>query len=275
MKDMSSAKSKGVEWARRMLWPYHFRGKTRILGYCTPKEGVRRANVFGFDMDVDLSEYIQRHIYLGCYEPRETRWVRQWLRPGMNVIDVGANVGYFTALAASCIGPHGRIFSIEPSPYAFERLQRFLGMNGLKQVHAFQGGLADCDGRRTLYWGPEAARNHAPSMVEDSGSFSADVPIWTLDRCLEDWQVDRVDLLKMDVEGFEHRVLRGGLRALRDRRIKAILIEFNEWGLEKDGTSCDALYAFLISHGFRDNRQKPAFLPHNVENRFLTLREEK
>jgi FkbM family methyltransferase len=225
-------------------------------------------------MEVDLSEYIQRHIYLGCYEPRETRWVRDWLRPGMTVIDAGANVGYFTALAASCVGTGGRVFAVEPSPYAFERLQRFLDSNHLMQACAFQAGLGDFDGMRTLYWGPENARNHAPSMVQGTGEFSTEVPVWTLDRCLSDWRIDRVDLLKIDVEGFEHRILRGGLRALKGQRIKAILIEFNDWCLKKDGSSCQELYNFLVESGFADNRAKVAFRPDDVENRFLTLTEQ-
>src|ERR1041385_7304916 len=84
------------------LRPYHFRGKLRLLRALTPSQGERLAGVFGTRMHLDLGEDIQRHIYLGAFEPRETALVRHWLHPGMTFVDVGANAGYYTALAAHC-----------------------------------------------------------------------------------------------------------------------------------------------------------------------------
>jgi hypothetical protein len=73
-----------------------------------PSQRERLVSAYGQMMHLDLSDFIQRKIYFGCYEPKETELVRRWLRPGMNVFDVGANVGYYTALAANLVGPAGR-----------------------------------------------------------------------------------------------------------------------------------------------------------------------
>jgi hypothetical protein len=80
------------------LRPVYFRGKGRLLNLVVGDPGERVAHVAGNCMRLDLSEYIQRSIYFGCFEPRETRLVRRWLKPGMTCVDVGANVGYYTLL---------------------------------------------------------------------------------------------------------------------------------------------------------------------------------
>src|SRR4029079_6897726 len=95
-----------------LLRPIWFRGKLRLLDPRTAKTGQRTAKVFGCKMNLDLSDLIQRRIYLGCYEPAETAFFRKILRPGHKVVDVGANVGYFTALAASLVGPGGAVVGI-------------------------------------------------------------------------------------------------------------------------------------------------------------------
>src|SRR5436190_21982560 len=96
-----------------VLRPIPFR-KFRLLNPLVPTRGFRRAKIFGASMELDLADIIQRQIYLGCYEPDCTRWAKRALRPGGVMIDVGANVGYFTALAAARVGLAGRVFAIEP-----------------------------------------------------------------------------------------------------------------------------------------------------------------
>ena len=83
--------------------PLRFRGKYRIMNRFLPKEGVRPCDVFGYRMKLDLSDWIQRNIYLGSYEQPQTSHLLAYLKPGMTFVDVGANVGYYTAMAASKI----------------------------------------------------------------------------------------------------------------------------------------------------------------------------
>jgi hypothetical protein len=114
-----------------VIRPFRFRGKYRLLNLVTPNEGIRNARVFGLQFELDLGDWIQRSIYLGTFEPLETRLVAGFLAPGMTVIDVGANVGYYTALAASRVGSKGRIFAIEPGARAFARLEKLIAKNHL------------------------------------------------------------------------------------------------------------------------------------------------
>src|SRR5580692_4386710 len=94
----------------------HFRGKARLLNSIGPNSGTRHTRVFGSVFDLDLTDFIQRHIYLGTFEPAETSLVKKHLQPGMTFVDVGANVGYYTALAARLVaGNGGRVIAFEPS----------------------------------------------------------------------------------------------------------------------------------------------------------------
>ena len=95
------------------LRPIQFRGKAALLQHLVSHGGVRTARVHDCAMELDLCEFIQRMMYLGTYERHETRLVRKYLCPGMTFVDVGANVGYYTTLAAH-VGPKGKVFAVEP-----------------------------------------------------------------------------------------------------------------------------------------------------------------
>jgi len=100
----------------------------------TPKRGIREAKIVGYQLTLDLADFIQRSIYLGTFGPIESRWVRAYLKSGMTVVDVGANVGYYSFLAASLVGPTGQVFAFEPSPYAFERLAAAVRKNRIRLI---------------------------------------------------------------------------------------------------------------------------------------------
>jgi FkbM family methyltransferase len=247
----------------------NFRGKARLLNLLCPKSGVKRAQIFGNRMDLDLSDFIQRQIYLGTFEPKETVSVKGYLRPGMTFVDVGANVGYYTALAATKVaGRGGRVIAFEPSPYAFERLKRLVEENRLDYVSVMNAGLSDSSGKTKIYLGA-GCDNHSPTMVAHEGANATEVNIVTLDAEAERLGLDRLDLIKIDVEGHEPKVLAGAKRLLRERRIRAVLCEFNEHWLRQAGSSSRELERIFQEAGLlEDNQQnaRPGF-----DNRFFRL----
>ncbi len=247
-----------VEAAR----PLRFRGKYRLLNLFVPNQGVRNAQVLGLRFELDLADWIQRSIYLGTFEQQESRLVARFLVRGMTVIDVGANVGHYTALAASRVGSQGHIFAIEPDPRAFTRLLSLIDTNRLP-ARAFNIGLGERSGQEHLYQSPDS-RNNTPTMIAHGGfAPQATVPIRKLDDCLDEWQVTHVDLLKIDVEGWEPQVFSGASRALESGRIGAILCEFNDPWLRAAGSSSRALWKMLAAFGYRPQpRIEIEQLPH-------------
>jgi FkbM family methyltransferase len=247
--------------------PLQFRGKYRLVSLLAPKQGIVRAKVFGSWFRLDLSEWIQRGIYLGTYERNETALVIAYLKPGMTVIDVGANSGYYTALAASRIKPHGRIFAIEPSPRPFSRLQCLIDDNQIP-ASAFNFGVGDIPGEFGIYQSPDLP-NDTFTMVPHSGLTPvATVPIRTLDDCIQEWQLGSVDLLKIDVDGWEPRILKGAQRAMREHRIKAILCEFCDDWLSKVGSDRASLAKVFYDYGYLAHSDDP-----RLDNYFFTLAE--
>ncbi len=117
----------------------------------------------------DLRDSIAREVcFTGLYEPQETAVVRAVLKPGMTFVDVGANWGYFTLLAAHLVGHAGRVLSLEPDPRLFQTLSSNLAMNRLSQVRALQLAAADAPGLLSLAGFDESQGNFGLSRIVES-----------------------------------------------------------------------------------------------------------
>ncbi len=247
----------------------HFRGKERLLNLVGPNSGTRHTRVFGCAFDLDLTDFIQRRIYLGTFEPAETSLVEKYLQPGMTFVDVGANVGYYTALAAGLVaGNGGRVIAFEPSAYAFEKLHSMVRANKLQHVTAVHAGLSDTAGPGRLYLGI-GSHNHSPTMVAHAGATATEISVVSLDDEAERLGIDRIDLMKIDVEGHEPKVLSGARRLLSQGRIRAILCEFNEGWLSMAESSSHQLGNILQEAGFRETGLESGAV--RLENRFFQL----
>lgn len=238
--------------------PLSFRGKLRLLNTFIPHEGERTVMAHGCLFRLDLGEYIQRSVYLGTFESEEASLVAGFLKPGHTFVDAGANIGYFTGLAASCVGPAGRVLAVEPSTMAFLRLERMVQENHLRQVTLHHGALGDRSHDAPLYLDESRRnnRNHSPSLVAQGDRFALEtVPVTTLDLLAEKHGLGRIDLLKVDVEGHEPALLAGARRLIGEQRIGAIFCEVDEFNLRAAGTSGEHLLAQFKALGFRPVRQ--------------------
>ena len=180
--------------------------------------------------------------YSGLHELQEMAFVLHLLRPTDHFIDAGANVGSYTVLAGGAVG--ATVTSIEPIPRTFECLRQNIFLNGLEAlVNAWQGGLSDSTG--TLRFTEDLdTGNHV--VVENEPGPTVEVPVKSVD--------DLVDgktpvLLKVDVEGYEHRVLCGASRTLADSRLLAAIIETNG-ATSRYGTSDADVVGLMQQQGF-------------------------
>jgi FkbM family methyltransferase len=226
-----------------------FRGKGRVLEALCPRAGIVDRSIFGVPMRLNLGDHIQRRMFLGVYEPEPTRLVREYLRPGMIVVDVGANVGYYTLLALSRVGQRGRVVAIEPAERPRARLAAAVA--GAPNATVLACAIGARQGSGTLYVDRETD-NDSPVMVPNHGGRATAVSVTTLDACLTDLEIHHVDLLKLDVEGWEPQVLAGARAFLAAGAIRAILCELNDYWLRSVGTSAAALRRQLADEGFRD-----------------------
>jgi len=165
---------------------------------------------FGARIYCKPTDLIQRMIlYFGVWEPDVSRTIQKNLAPGDVFVDVGANIGYNTLLASTCVGPTGRVVSIEAVPRTFSLLQRNLSINtSSANVRAVNAAVSDQPGTLDLYEVNAANIGAATTLASRGGTLTASVSALPLDHILTPDEQSRVRLIKIDVEGGEPPILR-------------------------------------------------------------------
>ncbi len=188
----------------------------------------------------------------GIYDPSVTSLFTALVRPGMTVIDAGANVGYFTLIAARCAGNNGRVFAFEPEPSNYDLLVRNIELNQCTNVTAIPLALSDQEGQVSLHLDKVNLGCHSVSKenVSSPGGLRQ-VEATTLDKFADQLGPDkRVDFIKMDVQGAEGLIIAGGEETLRHSNVKMVM-EFWPEGLKHVGTDPAELLRKLQSLGFQ------------------------
>jgi FkbM family methyltransferase len=165
----------------------------------------------GLRMTVDPRDPMGRAIYLyGCYDYPVTRLIEAILEPGMIFFDVGANAGFFSLVAnARC----EQVYAFEPLPSNLRRMRRNIEINGLKNIAMIEKAVGEREGSATLYV-PEGANSGLASLNHLAGARNIKVPVVTLDGFVRNRKVERVDVMKIDIEGAEVRAFEGASELL-------------------------------------------------------------
>src|SRR5262249_36182110 len=150
----------------------------------------------------------------GVYEPFETGLLQNQLRPGDVVVDVGANIGYYTLLFARCVGPRGRVFAFEPDQTNFDLLRRNVERNGYTNVTLVRKAVAAQSGKLRLYLCEDNKGDHRTYDSHD-GRPSLEIDAVSLDDYFAG-ERGSIALIKMDIQGAEEGALRGMRRLLAD-----------------------------------------------------------
>lgn len=186
---------------------------------------------------------------MGAYERTESHFFRGLLRSGMTVVDVGANVGCYTALAAHGVGSFGRVIAFEPDPENLLFLQKTIVLNDFTNVIAVPAALSDHAGDGKLFL---ASENKGDHQIYDSGESrqARSISLTTFDRFAHDHHLTRVDLMKIDVEGAEGSVLRGMAETMRQNPQLQLIVEFWPYGLRNAHEDPCAVLQLLQRAGF-------------------------
>lgn len=228
----------------------------------------------GARLQCDLRDHLSRVIYYrGWMDLGLEKWMRRWLRPGDVYVDVGAHIGYLSALAAGTIGQSGRVVAFEPSPDTWRKLRAAFDAPGFPHVEVVNAAVASAHGEASLFtadghWKHQAYRNSlhpAPGLRRH-----ATVDTVSLDGYFPH---ERLRLLKIDVEGGEQAVLAGADQLLNGGRCDALAIELNPAALARAGSSVSALVERLDAAGFDAYRCSPdgtvePWLPVEVRTEF-------
>jgi FkbM family methyltransferase len=215
--------------------------------------GPMLATVHGCKLWVNTDDKTVRDSLLvyGTHEAYQTEILLALAKPGMTFLDVGANIGYYSVVLAGIAGATGKIYAFEPEPTNLGFLCRNIDENGFKNIVPVAKALFDKDGAAALHIDSQHLGSHALSVqTGDGASCSLNVETITLDTFADrELGGHRVDLIKIDAQGAEAHILRGGRRTLTTDK-PAILLEFEPQCLLNLGTQPEELLALIEELGF-------------------------
>jgi FkbM family methyltransferase len=213
-----------------------------------PAAGEFGVRVNGIHFDLDPRDNVQRELlYLGSYEPALSALLRSELQAGDTFLDIGAHVGVHSLPAARSVQP-GQVIAFEPAPDAAAKLRHAKAVNELQNLLIVTAALGSKPARQTLRSSPEW--DHADQAVRTlygDGAAVAEVSVLVFD----DWfQGNRLDVVKLDIEGGEYHALRGMQNTLRKLRPRLLVLEVVPSALAKSGVSTNELAALTEELGY-------------------------
>jgi FkbM family methyltransferase len=170
----------------------------------------------GARFEYPLSTAVGKHLFAGWFEPAEVGFVYKRLKPGDVVLDLGANAGLYTLIAARAVGQTGHVYAFEPDARALQLLRHNIAINDLANVTVIDAAVSDVTGEASF----AEARDTALSSFADIGREDQQIVEWRtvktirLDDAITQYKIPPVTFIKMDVEGAEKRALDGAPKLL-------------------------------------------------------------
>ena len=250
----------------RILWEWRKRRKQKRATWWNAQKGKRDY----CDVKVDRGVRIRLHfdselarlIYVDDFERTERDFLKAYLRPGDIFVDVGANIGLFSLIAARLVGHSGKVYAFEPGGRTYERLTNNVNLNGFNNLSSFPLALSDQDGRQPFFVSKDGfdAWNSFAIPVAGESFEHEEVRCETWDHFASEHSLlGKVTMMKLDVEGWEVRVLSGAEQTLRREDAPLLQVEFTDSVAAAAGSSCKELYMLLEDLGYGmfvyDNRK--------------------
>lgn len=217
-----------------------------VIPFCLPKQLA----IDGVQVVLNPNDpVVSGALTFGVYEKPESHFFRAVCQPGMNVLDIGANVGYYTALAIKASQGQGRIVALEPDPENFRLLEATVAANRASNVTCINGAAADHPGEMTLFTSSE---NRGDNRLYESklSNGSVRVKTYTIDGLMDQLGMPSLDFVKIDVQGFEGRVFDGMRETLKRSPALTVLTEFWPFGLRSAGSDAAVMLSNLEEAGF-------------------------
>jgi FkbM family methyltransferase len=205
-------------------------------------------------MRLYFDSHLAKRIYSEGFEWAELQFLNAFLGSGDLFVDIGANTGLYTLVAGHRVGDGGCVYAFEPCPTTHQRLLANVQLNGLTNVSCYQLALSDREGMAEMNVstnGFDAQNSLSQPTVE--GTFVAEtVSCTTWDSFVEEHNLaGRVTMIKIDVEGWESRVLHGAQKVLSRADAPVLQVEFFDQTSQSAGSSCNELYCLLEELGYQ------------------------
>jgi FkbM family methyltransferase len=257
---LNEAAERNADRLRQVLrhygWLYRLRPQSvvtpfyRLVG---PRGGRAIIEVDGTRLFVDPFTHLGRQLISnGCFEPDMCSLVREMVPEGGTFLDIGANEGAISAFAARCAGPRGLVVAVEPQARLRDILEINLALNSHADFRIIEAAIAATEGEQvTLQLGP-ASHSGGSSIVRPRRwmALKEQVATRTIDSIVSDLEPRGVDLMKVDVEGYELEVIQSARSALAGKKIGCLAVDFHDAILKSRGVNTYDLDAEIQSHGY-------------------------
>ncbi|MBW1999564.1 MAG: FkbM family methyltransferase [Deltaproteobacteria bacterium] len=232
--------------------------RKRRVAWWDSKKGHMRCFETKVDRGIKMCLYfdceLSRYLYCYDFETLERRFLKMFLRPGDIYIDIGANIGLFSLLAAWCVKDTGRVYAFEPAKKTYDRLCGNVALNRFTNVLCFQMAVSHQEGELPLFVSRDGydAWNSFAHPIEGDDFSTQLVKCTKLDTFVsENKLLGKVTMVKIDVEGWEMNVLRGGSLFLSRQDAPVLQVEFTEKAAESAGVTCGEVYHKLEDLGYK------------------------
>jgi len=228
------AMSKPAAWLSRLV-------SSKNIATYSLKHGIR--------LNLTREEALSGYLQLGELNPIETKIIKNNLKQGQVFFDVGAYIdGWYSILASKIVGTSGQVFSFEPIPKFFSRLEDNINLNECKNVNLEKYAFTNvCEKQKFTISGQESGLKENTTS-DDKETVVVDTI--TIDKYMELKNIKTVDFIKIDVEGIEPRVIEGAEKTLKKHR-PLLLIEVVDSNLQQFNTSAEALIKYICSLGYQ------------------------
>ena len=226
------------------------------------------AEVFGNKLFLNKKGLALSISHYGTYEELESKIMEEKIEMGNIVVDVGANIGLHTLNMARIVGNTGQVFAFEPDPSNFEILKKNVKINNYKNIILEQKAVGDKHGRITLYQSDHPGKHRIFPQTEQAKG-QVQVELTNLDNYFDSDMIDKINFIKIDVEGLEFSVLKGMKNILKNSKKIKILFEFMPENTMEVGFTPIELLNYLTSNDFKlycmDNKTKKLLYVSNNE----------
>jgi FkbM family methyltransferase len=195
---------------------------------------------------------LDRQLLAGSFESSEVKFVERYLRSGMTVLDIGAHHGFYSLLASRLIGPNGRVFAFEPSARERKRLARHVALNRCSNVQIEPTALGSHTTQADLFLvdGAEDYCNSLRPPAVDAKTRTTRVNVTSIDEFLSRTGIQKIDFIKLDVEGAELEVLKGARSLLAAVPRPTLLVEVYDIRTEPWGYRAHEIVRCLNQAGY-------------------------
>lgn len=204
-------------------------------------------NVHGHKMYLDEADSLKLS-WGGSHEPFETQFFEENVKPGDVIVDIGANIGYYTLYFAKKVTDQGHIYAFEPDPINFGLLEKNIEINEYKNITAVNKAVSNKNEKIKLYICEENRGDHRTYDSQEGREF-VEINATHLDAYFLDFK-KQINLIKMDIQGAEYKAIQGMANLLKRKQDVKLVIEFWPYGLALAGADAKDLFLLLQDIGF-------------------------